>query len=169
MRSATGVPPVESGPRSSRPRGTRRRRPSRGGLLAVAAVLAVAAMTAAGCGGGSGGDGGEKGTRTTTPEERIVPDSQVTAGIATLEEQAGRVESLVATDPAAAEKVAADAQEHWLTFEGTVKKNETDMYLRFEDALSDLNLGAQKGSVEQVKRGATDLRQVAADYLAARP
>lgn len=137
-------------------------------MLAAVAVLAVAASAVTGCGGGSD-DGAAKGTTTTAPEERIVPDSVVTAGLATLKGQAAEAESLIATDPVAAEKAAAAAQETWLGFEGTVKKNETDMYLRFEDALSDLNLGAQKGSVEQVKRGAADLRATAGDYLAAHP
>ncbi len=131
------------------------------------AVLAVALVLAA-CGGDSGGGSG-KATSTTAPEERIVPDSEVTAGLATLEEQAAEVESLVGTDPAAAEKAAEAAHETWEGIEGTIKKNEQDLYLRFEDALSDLNLGAQKGAAEQVKRGAADLHRAADDYRAAHP
>ncbi len=152
-------------------RGSRSSR-RRSGAVLVAALLA-AVLAVAGCGGG-GSDGGDSGggggaTRTTTPEERIVPDSEVTAGLATLQRQAEEAESLVATDPAAAEKAAGAAHETWEGIEGTIKKNETDMYLRFEDALSDLNLGAQKGDVEQAQRGARDLRETASDYLAAHP
>jgi hypothetical protein len=153
----------------------------RGRLATALAALAVCAALAA-CGGGGDGDstaaestaGAPAGssatsaeTATTTeddgagpPESRIAPDAEVSAGLE-------RLKGVAAT--AAAAGGGADARDAlekvWQPIEGTVKRNEPDLYLDVEDSFQQLSSG-EPGAAKQ---GEQRLDQAIDAYLARHP
>ena len=57
----------------------------------------------------------------------------------------------------------------WFTFEGTVRKNDQDLYLTMEDGLSGMKIGVQTGKPDRVTSGLADFEQAADAYLEQHP
>jgi hypothetical protein len=131
----------------------------------VAAAVAVAAL-AVGC---SDNGSGSSGTPTTRPEDRRVTNAEVTTGLAQLGTQVDQAASSAGSDAAAAKTQADTAVETWEGIEGTIKNNEQDLYLRFEDALSDVRTGARDGDAVKAQRGAEDVKAISGEYLTNHP
>ena len=131
------------------------------GVAAVAAVLGLAV--------GCSDNGGNGGTRTTRPEDRRVSDAEVTSGLAQLQTQVEQAAGSAGSDAATAKTQADTAFETWERIEGTIKRNEQDLYLRFEDALSDVRTGARDGDAAKAQRGAADITTISGEYLATHP
>ena len=69
----------------------------------------------------------------------------------------------------AAKTTVNQAWKQWLAIEGRIKKNDTGAYLEFEDALSDMRIGAEDEDAAKVKKGATAVATLIAAYLAKFP
>ena len=147
--------------------------------IALAALAAGAALSA--CGGGddgsaSSGDAAATATATATapaspattedesgddsPESHIAPDAEVAAGLK-------RLKVVAATAAAGGGgNEARDAVETvWQPIEGTVKKNEPELYLDVEDSFELLS----SGDSGDAKRGEQRLDQAIDAYLAKHP
>jgi hypothetical protein len=99
---------------------------------------------------------------TAAPECRIAPDAEVTAGLKSLVVVAEGVAKL----PDAASKTASEGLEPvWMKVEGTVKKNEPDLYATIEEDLSLLESGEQA----KTEMGAQELSDTVDAYLAKHP
>jgi hypothetical protein len=147
--------------------------------IALAALAAGAALSA--CGGGD--DGGasssdaaatatatapassattedESGGDEGSPESHIAPDAEVAAGLKQLKGVAATAAAAGGGDEArdAVEKV-------WQPIEGTVKKNEPDLYLEVEDSFEQLS----SGDAGAAKRGSQRLDRAIDAYLAKHP
>jgi hypothetical protein len=131
------------------------------GVATAAALLGLAV--------GCSDNGGSSETRTTRPEDRRVSDAEVTTGLAQLQTQVDQTASSAGSDAAAAKTQAETAFETWERIEGTIKRNEQDLYLRFEDALSDVRTGARDGDAAKAQRGAEDVKTISGEYLASHP
>ena len=150
--------------------------------IALAALAASAALSA--CGGGEdGGASSSDATATATatatapassataedessddeggsPESHIAPDAEVSAGLKRLKVVAATVAA------AGGGKEARDAVETvWQPIEGTVKKNEPELYLDIEDSFELLS----SGDSGDAKRGEQRLDQAIDAYLAKHP
>jgi hypothetical protein len=146
----------------------RRARPLRGpavGLLALGLVIG------AGCSSSSDSSSDSKASSSTTraPEDILVSDAKVASGLASLQGLVISASSNAKTNWNAAKKVAEEAHEQWEKIEGRIKKNDTDAYLQFEDALSDLNVGADDQDAEKVANGALGVNAAVKVYLAKYP
>ncbi|HKF91915.1 MAG TPA: hypothetical protein VKC52_10620, partial [Acidimicrobiia bacterium] len=60
-------------------------------------------------------------------------DAEVTSGLAQLQTQVEQAAGSAGSDAATAKTQADTAFETWERIEGTIKRNEQDLYLRFED------------------------------------
>jgi hypothetical protein len=115
------------------------------------------------------GDDDKKAAATATteaaeaPEDVIAPDSEVATGLAGLKDKA--VEVSKETDVAAAKKTAEELEDFWAPVEGTVKKNEPDMYSTIEEDLSLL----ESGEPAKTKSGADEMGETVDAYLAKYP
>jgi hypothetical protein len=149
--------------------------------IALAALAAGAALSA--CGGGDDGgasssDAAATATATATapassatsedesgddegsPESHIAPDAEVTAGLKRLKVVAATVAG------AGGGNEARDAVETvWQPIEGTVKKNEPELYLDVEDSFELLS----SGDSGDAQRGRQRLDQAIDAYLAKHP
>jgi len=102
----------------------------------------------------------ESGEDSGSPESHIAPDAEVTAGLQ-------RLKGVAATVAAAGGgKEARDAVEQvWQPIEGTVKKNEPDLYLDVEDSFEQLSAGG----AAKAQQGKQRLDQAIDAYLAKHP
>jgi hypothetical protein len=132
---------------------------------AVAASLAFAVLLGAGCSSSSSDDG--KSTVTTkAPEDILVPDAQVTTGLNNLRSLVAQAKSEAAAKASTVQQSVDDAWSQWLKIEGRIKKNDTGAYLEFEDALSDMRIGAQEDEPAKVQKGAQSVDALITSYLA---
>ena len=131
-------------------------------------VLSLGLVLGTGC--SSSSDSTSSSTSTTrAPEDILVSNAEVTAGLATLQDLVRTAATEAKTDAEAAKQTAEQAHEQWEDIEGRIKKNDTAAYLEFEDALSDINVGADDEDIAKVAKGATGVVTAAAAYLAKYP
>ena len=140
------------------------------------AVLLVAGTTLSVLVSACGDDSASSNSATTaassdetgSPEDLIVPDSEVTAGLNQ------SITDMNALADGVADGTATDAQfeeihEGWESYEGTVKQNDVDAYLALEDALSSMQGAVSDKDVEAAASAAGDFESAAQGYLAAHP
>jgi hypothetical protein len=133
---------------------------------AVAASLACVVLVGAGCSSSSSSDDGKATPTTKAPEDVLVPNAEVTIGLNNLRAQVAQAKSEAASGAATVQQTVDDAWSQWLKIEGRVKKNDTGAYLQFEDALSDMRIGAQEDERAKVEKGATSVDALITSYLA---
>ena len=134
--------------------------------LRVGALLATAmlGLVTAAC----GGDDADQ-TADTSPEDRIVSNAEVTEGLADVRAKAAEVVGKLSTDPEAAAETSDAMFDSWFGFEGTVRKNDQDLYLQMEDGLTGIKAGVEDEDVDRARRGKDDLDEAAEAYLAGGP
>ena len=135
--------------------------PLRGPLVGA---MALGLVLVAGC--SSSSDSSSSTSTTKAPEDVLVTNAKVTAGLASLGTLVRTAASQAKTDPAAAQATMNQASEQWEAIEGRIKKNDTDAYLQFEDALSDMRIGAEDKDATKVSKGAGNLATISTAYLA---
>ena len=141
----------------------------RGRLALVAAMVAIG-VTLGACGGDDNDSSSSAATSdaATTqaaagPEDTIAPDAAVGAGLVKLK---GVAEKVADASDADTSKAAAEGLETvWKPIEGTVKKNEPDLYLDVEDSFERLS----SGDLANAKQGEQDLTKAVDAYLAKHP
>jgi len=149
--------------------------------LLVAGALALPLGLVA-CGSDSGSSSttakalASEGTGTASSDEdeeseeghEVVPDAQVTAGLAELETMGTAVVAAANAGKATTDDVDA-MFDKWATFEGTIKQNEVDLYLTMEDSLAGLRAAADKNDGPAATTSMKALSDAVAAYLAKHP
>lgn len=137
---------------------TRRARWGLGPLLALALVLG-------GCSSGGSDSESSSTTKVTVPEDVIVSDAVVATGMAELKRLAAEATS----DPDRAEGAGEDIEDAWKGIEGTVKKNDPDAYLTFEEGIDGLQDAAADGNTAKVQSSADTIASSVDSYRASHP
>jgi hypothetical protein len=132
--------------------------------VAAAAGLTTLTLTVAAC--GSSGGNSSSATTTEAPEDKIVPDAQVTADLAATQ---ATMAKLAADPTAATDQALDDLFNGWVGYEGTVKKNEVEMYLSFEDALAAFTKAGKAKDAAAMTAAAATFADTAKAYLAKHP
>ena len=101
--------------------------------------------------------------RSCSPESHIAPDAEVTAGLAALKTVGDKVAS--APGGAASKLASKGLEPMWQPIEGTVKKNEPDLYLDIEDSFQRM----ESGNLDNAKQGAQAMQEAVDSYLAKHP
>jgi hypothetical protein len=131
---------------------------------ALAGLLVVIVPLAA-CGGDD-----DTGTPASSVElegeYEIVSDQEVAKGLG---DTTAEMTALAAAPETATDAAVLDLYELWGSYEGTIKENEPEMYLAFEDALGVFKKGAESGDAVGMQSAITDFGDTAAQYLAAHP
>jgi hypothetical protein len=130
----------------------------------VAASLASVVLLGAGC--SSSSDDAKPTVTTKAPEDVLVPNAQVTAGLGNLRSLVAQAKSEAAAGSSTVQQSVDDSWSQWLKIEGRIKKNDTGAYLEFEDALSDMRVGAQENQPAKVEKGAQSVDALITSYLA---
>jgi hypothetical protein len=140
-------------------------------LVAVVVALVVLGPLAVGACSSSKHQDSTTGTTsggssdTSSPEEVIVPDAEVTAGIAKLDDQIALALTTLATDQAKAKALVDQIYDTWYGIEGTIKKNSADLYLDMEDGLGAVKNGVDQNDATKAQKGSTDFSAAASKYL----
>jgi hypothetical protein len=140
------------------------------GRLALGAAMVAIGVTLGACGGDDNDSSSSAATSdaATTqaaagPEDTIAPDAAVGAGLVKLK---GVAEKVADASDADTSKAAAEGLETvWKPIEGTVKKNEPDLYLDIEDSFQRM----ESGDLANAKKGARSMAGAVDAYLAKHP
>lgn len=130
--------------------------------LGCASVVSVSLIS---CGDDdkSSSSGAAATATTAAPEDVFAPDAEVAAGLARLKQVA--VDISEETDSAASKTASEGLEPEWKPVEGTVKKNEPDLYATIEEDLSLL----ESGDAAKTKTGADELGKTVDAYVAKYP
>lgn len=130
--------------------------------LGCASVVSVSLIS---CGNDdkAGSNAGAAAATTAAPEEVFAPDAQVAAGLESLKTVAVAISKV--PDSAASKKLSEGLEPVWKPVEGSVKKNEPDIYATIEEDLSLL----ESGEAAKTKTGADELGKTVDAYLAKHP
>jgi hypothetical protein len=120
----------------------------------------------ASCGGDDDSTSRESAETSGSEGYEIVSDQEVATGLA---ETTARMTTLAAAPETATEAAVLDLYDLWGSYEGTIKQNEREMYLAFEDALGVFKKGAESGDAVGMQSAISDFGDTAAQYLAAHP
>jgi hypothetical protein len=137
--------------------------------LLAGAVMVAAGLALGACGSDSGDSGSTSAssssaaTTTAAPEDTIAPDAAVATGLVALKGVGAKVAA--APDGDSAKTAAEGLEPVWQPIEGTVKKNEPDLYLDVEDSFQRL----ESGDIDNAKAGARALNTAVDAYLAKHP
>jgi hypothetical protein len=124
--------------------------------LALALVVPLVA-----CGDDKGS--GESGT---APEERRASAADVAKGLKQIESTASAVADAAGTDKAKAKQLDEQIEPVWESIEGTIKANDANAYLAFEDSFAALGKAADSGDATKAKTAADAVSKGVAGYLA---
>ena len=143
------------------------------GRLAVVVLTLTLAVAACGGGGaeGGGGQGGgaQEEKKVEDPYEKRVSAAEVGAGLRKIEGMARDAAAKAGTDKAGAAKVNDEIHHQWEEIEGTVKANDQNAYVAYEDNFALLKSGGEKGDAAQARTAADKVSQAVNSYLAKHP
>ena len=105
----------------------------------------------------------------TAPEQVTTTAAAVAAGLTQIKSIAAEIATESGGDQAAAKETDAKIEPIWMTIEGTVKANNPDTYLAFEDAFSALETAADTGDAAKGADGSSRVSTAVDSYLAAYP
>ena len=108
-------------------------------------------------------------TDTVAPEDVQAPAAEVTVGLGKIAKIAAEIAAAVPTDKDRAQELVETIEPVWATVEGTVKTNDEDVYITFEDTFALLKAAAADGDAAKAAQGATDTAEAVAAYLARFP
>ena len=141
-------------------------------FTALLLALLTLATFAAACGDDDDGDATATGdsTKVTAPEDVKAPADEVAAGLEEMDQLAKDVVTALEDDDTdKASELYDEAHEVWEDVEGTVKDNDEDAYIAFEDALSSLETAAADGDVDKASAASVDISAAVSTYLEAYP
>jgi hypothetical protein len=148
-------------------------RKARSACVALAIVL-VAAVFVAACGGdddssGSGSGSGSASASATAPEDLRASAVAVAAGLAALKSAFTQTADAVEAGAQMATSLQKTLQPAWEKVEGTIKANDPDAYITFEDQLAAMSNAVKDKDADKAKEAAETFGSTADQYLAAYP
>ena len=134
-------------------------------IALVATGTAVVGLGA--CGGSKATDSSK--TTAAASSYTVVPDAEVTAGLAKVSGIMATLEARRIADEADARAGLEEMYNTWFEFEGTVRQKEKEAYLQMEDGLVSAKIGVQENRIPKIVSGIVDFEAARALYLAKHP
>ena len=100
---------------------------------------------------------------------KVVPDTEVAKGLGEVTAIMGTLQARRVVDETDARAGLDEMYTKWFEFEGTVRKNEKDLYLQMEDGLVSVKIGVQENRIPKIVTGLADFETARAAYLAKHP
>jgi hypothetical protein len=133
------------------------------------AVAVVLALTVGGVACSSGGDKTKASGSSSAPEDHRTSAAEVSAGLGKINSIAGQVALAASADAKAAKDLDAGIEPAWQAVEGTVRANDKDVYIRFEDDFAALTKAAAAGDGPRAQQASADIADAVKAYLAKFP
>ncbi len=131
-------------------------------------VLALAVLSAA-CGDDDDDSPGGATATSVVPEDVRASAVDVVAGLQKIDGIVQQAAAAVGPDQAQAKSLSDQIEPIWFTIEGTIKANDQDVYLTFEDAFAALAGAADKNDTARATTAAANVKQAVTDYVAKYP
>lgn len=134
-------------------------------------VLAIGGLVAA-CGDDDDGTvgGGGSTTTTTAPEDARASDADVADGLTTIDGLGKDIAAAVQSgDIAGADDLHSQIEPVWQRIEGTIKANDEDTYLTFEDTFAAVGLAIEGKDAAKAADASSAISAAVAAYLQAHP
>jgi len=129
----------------------------------------IVALSLVGLVAGSACSNDKKGERSEAPEDKRTSAAAVAVGLHQIDAIAKQIAAAAGTDQAKAKQLDAQIEPAWQRIEGTVKANDKDAYLTFEDSFALLHKAAKDNDGALGQQGSAAVSKAVADYLAKFP
>jgi outer membrane murein-binding lipoprotein Lpp len=106
---------------------------------------------------------------TAAPEDARTSAANVATGLKQIEATAADIAKAAGTDKARAQELDAKIEPVWKTIEGTVKANDQDSYITFEDNFAVLEKAAKDDDATKAQQGSDAVAKAVSAYLAKYP
>jgi hypothetical protein len=125
------------------------------------------------CGGGSSSDDKEPAVGTEhgnqSPEDMRAPDDEVADGLGKLKDITSQIGDSASSDNNHAKDLQGQIEPIWESIEGTIKANDSNAYLTFEDQWAVIGKAVEQKDDTAAKTAAALVAKTADAYLAAHP
>jgi hypothetical protein len=109
------------------------------------------------------------GDASPAPEEQRVSAAEVATGLRQIDDTAKGIAEKAGTDKAAAQQLDARIEPAWQKIEGTIKSNDQDAYITFEDSFAMLGNAAGDGDAAKARTASETVSKAVGDYLTKYP
>jgi len=103
------------------------------------------------------------------PEEARAPAAEVTAGLTQIRAMTAKIAAAVGSAKGQAEELNKQIEPLWQGIEGTVKANDADAYISFEDSFAELEKAIDNGDSAKAQQAATTVATTVTAYLGKYP
>ncbi|HVW34821.1 MAG TPA: hypothetical protein VHL53_19970, partial [Acidimicrobiia bacterium] len=134
-----------------------------------ATVMLVLTFAGVACSSGGGDKDKEAKASTTAPEEHQAPAAEVTAGLTTINSTAAQIALATGADSRSAKELNDSIEPAWEKIEGTIRSNDADLYIRFEDDFAALGKAVSAGDSAKAQSTAADIADAVKAYQAKFP
>ena len=100
---------------------------------------------------------------------KIVTDKEVTIGLGQVAAIMGTLQARREADETDARAGLEEMYNKWFEFEGTVRKNDKDLYLQMEDGLVSVKIGVQENRIPKITTGVAEFEAARAAYIGKHP
>ena len=128
-------------------------------------VAVLLAITVGGVACGSD----KKDKAAPAPEDLRAPATQVAAGLGRLDALVNQIGLAVSADAKAAKEQVKEIEEIWEPIEGTIRENDKDAYIRFEDDFAAIEKAVDAGDATKTQSSTADVSAAVKAYLAKYP
>jgi hypothetical protein len=141
-------------------------------VVGVVTVGLIAAVGTVGCASDSNDDGAHGSSELggasagTAPENRRTTPAAVAAGLQQIDTIANGIADSAGSDDATATGLDDQIEPVWQPIEGTIKSNDPNAYLTFEDNFAVLENAAKDGNAGRAKAAAAKVSAAVDAYLA---
>jgi hypothetical protein len=104
-------------------------------------------------------------SKSQAPEDVRAPDAQVSAGLKQIQDITAQAAQSAASDRSKAKDLTEQIEPVWEEIEGTVKANDADAYITFEDSFAALEKAVDSGDASKAQQAATTVATTATAYL----
>ncbi len=128
----------------------------------------VAVLLAMAVGGVAGGGGGEE-KASTDPHELRASAADVASGLGKLDALVNQIGMAASADAKGAKDRVKEIEELWEPIEGTIRQNDKDAYIRFEDDFAAIEKAIDDGDAAKAQASTADVSEAVKAYLAKFP
>lgn len=142
-------------------------------LLSVGLMVGALALGTSACGSSKDSDANQPAVGTEhgnlAPEDVHAPDSEVADGLGKIKGIVDEIGTSVSSDNKHAQDLQGEIEPIWESIEGTIKSNDSNVYLTFEDQFAVIGKAVEQKDESAAKTAAALVDKTADTYLAAHP
>jgi hypothetical protein len=135
----------------------------------IGTILVCTALSLGGAACSSDDSTGGETDPSPAPEEVTTSAAAVATGLTAISGTVSDIADVAGTDQAAAEALVEEIEPVWEEIEGTVKANDPDAYVTFEDNFALIGTAVEEGDAQQAGSAATAVSDAVTAYLASYP